>query len=59
MISILKKQGSPYPDLDKINVMITMMDESGSYRKNSKGETITKDDILKRLKEAYDYFVSV
>ncbi len=52
MIRVLKRQGSPYPDLDKINVMITMMDESRSYKKNS------KEDILKRLKEAYDYFVS-
>lgn len=52
IINLLKKQGSPDPSLERINMMFSLMEQNEPYRSNM-------DNIKERFKEAYEFYINL
>jgi hypothetical protein len=60
IIKILKRQGSPNPDVENINIILDRINHSGSryFTLNLKDPKV-KENRIDRFKEIYDYFISI
>lgn len=52
VIHLFKKQGSPFPSLERIDIMFSLMEEKYTWKSSM-------DNIRKRFKEVYDFYITL